>query len=93
MSWYAYHRGGWQIAVDAMSKQDADALRRREFPDAVYDGEFTPPSMKNPSMATAFVTARRQEQISETIRRENEKSEGPEPCAETGTRTTLIENT
>lgn len=75
MPWYAYHRGGWQIAVDAINKHDADTLKRREFPDAAFDGEFTPPSMMYPSIATAFVTPRRQEQISETIRRENEEWE------------------
>ena len=73
MPWYAYHRDNWQIAVDAISKADADKLRRREFPDAEFDGEFIPPTMANPSPATAFVTQKRQEQISERIRRENEK--------------------
>jgi hypothetical protein len=74
--WFAYHRGGWQIAVDAMNKADADILKRREFSDAVYDGEFSPPSMMHPSPATAFVTPRRQEQISATIRRQDNETQG-----------------
>ena len=68
MPWYSYKRGGWEIAVDAMSQRDAAQHIKIHAPGAVFQGEFTPPSMMHPSMATAMVTARRQEEISETIR-------------------------
>lgn len=75
MPWYAYHRGGWQIAVDAMNKADADALKRREFAGAEFDGEFTPVSMANGwSAASAFVTPRREAQIHERFVAEQERA-------------------
>ena len=56
MTWYAYKRGGWQIAVDAINQHDAAQYIKRAAPGAEYQGEFTPPSMAHPSMATAMVT-------------------------------------
>jgi hypothetical protein len=75
MPWYWYKRGGWEIAVDAISRQDANQHIKRHATGAVFQGEFTPPSMQHPSIATAIVTDRRQEQISNTIRREQEEWE------------------
>ena len=71
MPWYFYKSGGWEVAVDAMNKLDADHTVSIQARGAKYVGEFTPPSMQNPSPVTAIVSARRQEQISERIRREN----------------------
>jgi hypothetical protein len=64
MSWYSYKCGGWQIAVDAINQRDAAEHIKIYAPEAVYQGEFNPPSMANPSTATAMTTARRQEIIS-----------------------------
>lgn len=75
MPWYAYERGGWQIAVDAVSRQDSARHIKIHATGAVFQGEFTPPTWRNPSTMTAMVTTRRQEIISETIRRENEEWE------------------
>lgn len=67
MTWYSYKRAGWEIAVDATSKQDAAEHIKRHAPGAVYQGELTPPSMMFPSVATAMTTAKRQEQISNKV--------------------------
>lgn len=69
MPWYSYHRGGWQIAVDAMNQRDAAKFMAREVPDAVYDGPYDPPTTGPYSVATAFVTPRRQEIISAKVRK------------------------
>ena len=71
MPWYMYKRGGWEIAVDAINAQDAGATIKVQAPGAQYQGEFTPPSWDHPSMATAIVSEKRQEQISARIQREN----------------------
>ena len=63
MPWYSYSRGGWQIAVDALNQHDAAQHIRRVAPGAVYQGKLNPPSMKNPSLATAMVTPDRDRQI------------------------------
>jgi hypothetical protein len=68
MTWHWYTRGGWQIAVDAVSKQDAAEHIKRHAPGAEYRGEYPPPSMASPSIATAMTTAKRQEQISNKVR-------------------------
>jgi hypothetical protein len=71
MPWYAYHRGGWQIAVNATSQRDAAQHIKRSAPGATFDGEmFTLPTWDNPSMATAMITAKMQEIISAEFRRE-----------------------
>ena len=65
MPWYAYKRGGWQIAVDAINQRDAAQHIKHAAPGAEYQGEFTPPSMTSgkTSMATAMVTERREAEI------------------------------
>ena len=70
MSWYWYKQGGWEIAVDAVSHQDAAELIRRYAPEAVYQGQYDPPKPPAYSMATAMTTPKRQEQISQKIRNE-----------------------
>ena len=70
MPWYSYQLGGWQIAVDAINAQDAHKHIAIHARDAQYKGVFSPPSMANPSMATAMTTARRQEQISAAAERD-----------------------
>jgi len=54
MSWYAYHRGRMADRSRCHEQQDADALAPPRVSRCGFDGEFTPPSMKNPSMATAL---------------------------------------
>ena len=63
--WYAYNKDGWQIAVDAISKKDADALIKHQAYGAEYEGVFYPPTMASgkTSARTAMVTPRRQEEI------------------------------
>ena len=63
MSWYSYKRGGWQIAVDAINQRDAAQHIKHAAGGAEYQGEFIPPSMNNPSIATAMVTERREAEI------------------------------
>ncbi len=70
MPWYAYKRGGWQIAVDAIDVMDAGRHIRKHAPGAQLQGEFEPPTWDSPSQATAMVTERRQAQISERAARE-----------------------
>ena len=72
MPWYSYKRGGWEIAVDAINQRDAAQHIERNAYGAEYQGEFTPPT-RTYSMATAMTTARRQEQISEAIRRQDKE--------------------
>ena len=67
MPWYWYKRGGWEIAVDAVSQRDAAQHIARHAPGAEYHGQYTPPTMQNPSIATAMVTAKRDEQIRSRI--------------------------
>lgn len=66
MPWFLYQRGGWQIAVDATSKQDADKHIAHNAPGAVFQGQFTPSTSY--SVATAMTTAKRQEEISARVR-------------------------
>ena len=68
MTWYAYKRGGWEIAVDAMNRPDASQHIKLHAPGAVFQGEFTPSHSYN--NMTAMTTACRQEQISANLRRE-----------------------
>jgi hypothetical protein len=64
MPWYSYKLGGWQIAVDAINRQDAAQHIKRAAPGAEYQSEFNPPHMVNTwSMATAMVTERRDAEI------------------------------
>jgi hypothetical protein len=64
MTWYSYKRGGWQIAVDAINQKDAAQHIKQHAPGAEYQGEiWILPTMENPSMATAMVTLRREEEI------------------------------
>lgn len=68
MPWYAYKLGGWEIAVDAVSKFDAAQHIRINAPGAEYVGEFTPGNIINGfSIATAMTTAKRQEEISQRM--------------------------
>ena len=67
MTWYSYKRGGWEIAVDATSKQDAAAHIKIHALGAEYQGEYNPPTAPNYSTATAMTTAKRQEQISQKV--------------------------
>lgn len=69
--WYWYKLGGWEIAVDAVSRRDADNHIRIHARGAKFQGEAYPPISPNWSTATAMVTTKRQELISATIRREN----------------------
>ena len=62
--WYSYQLGGWQIAVDATGQHDAAQHIKRNAPGAEYHGKMNPPSMLNPSTATAMTTPARQEEIS-----------------------------
>jgi transcriptional regulator of nitric oxide reductase len=63
MPWYSYKRGGWDIAVDAINQRDAAQHIKTQAPGAVFRGQITPPTWNSPSMATAMVTARRDNQI------------------------------
>jgi hypothetical protein len=72
MAFYWYKRGGWEIAVDAVSRQDANQHVQRWAYGAVFQGERTPPSMLHPSTATGMTTPRRQEQIHDALMREYE---------------------
>jgi hypothetical protein len=67
MTWYSYKRGGWEIAVDATSKQDAAEHIKLHALGAVCQGELTPPTAPNWSTATAMTTAKRQKQISNKV--------------------------
>jgi hypothetical protein len=73
LSWYSYKRGGWQIAVDAINQHDAAQHIKHAAPGAEYQGEFSPPSMNFPSIATAMVTARRDEEIRAHCEKEMER--------------------
>ena len=65
MPWYWYKQGGWEIAVDAVSKADADQHIKINAPGAKYIGVGEPtPMYSGWSTATAMTTARRQEEIS-----------------------------
>lgn len=72
MPWYIYQRGGCQIAVDAINIQDAAKTVMMQAPGAQLLGEFTPPSWDHPSMATAIVSEKRQAQITQRARMENQ---------------------
>jgi hypothetical protein len=72
MPFYWYKRGGWEIAVDAVSRQDANHHIHRWAYGAVFQGEWKPPTMLHPSTATGMITSRRQEQIHDALVRENE---------------------
>lgn len=74
MSWYRYKRGGWEIAVDAINIQDAAKTIREQAPGAQFVGEFTPPTWDHPSMATAIVSERRQQQITQRAKMENQNA-------------------
>ncbi len=65
MPWYAYKRGGWEIAVDAVSKKDAASYIAIYAPGAVSHGEMIPPTSASYSTLTAMTTPARQEQIIE----------------------------
>ena len=71
MAWFFYEREGWQIAVDAVSKQDAAQLISRQAYGAKFLGTWSPPRAYTPT--TAFTTTKRQEQISAAIQRETEE--------------------
>ena len=74
MPWYAYHRGGWQIAVHAINQRDAAQHIKRSAPGATFDGEmFSLPTWNNPSPATAMITERVQEIIHAQVMREYEE--------------------
>ena len=65
MTWYAYHKDGWEIAVDATSQRDADALMKIFAYGAESEGAFNPPTITSgrTSPRTAFTTPRRQAEI------------------------------
>lgn len=66
-TWYWYQRGGWQIAVDATSKHDADEHIKQQAPGAEYQGNYTPP-VTTWSSATAMTTNKRQAEISVKVK-------------------------
>jgi hypothetical protein len=68
MPWYAYKRGGWEIAVDAVSQHDAAQHIKRAASGAEYQGEFSPPHAY--TTMTAMVTARREQAIHDALERE-----------------------
>lgn len=68
MPWYAYKRGGWEIAVDAVSQHDAAQHIKRNAFGAVFQGEFTPSHSLN--TMTAMVTPKREEIIRAAIEKE-----------------------
>jgi hypothetical protein len=70
VNYYWYKRGGWEIAVDAMSKHDADQYIKIHAPGAKFVGSWVPSSSGVRSTATGAVTAKRQAQIHETLERE-----------------------
>ena len=63
MPWYLFSRAGWQIAVDALHQVDALQHIKLHATGAEFKGQFNPPGMSSPSMATAMTTARRQAEI------------------------------
>lgn len=69
-NWYWYKLGGWEIAVCAINKRDADAHIKRRAYGAEYRGSYPPPTMAHPSTATAMVTPRMDEQVRAYYRRE-----------------------
>lgn len=68
MPWFHYQRGGWEIAVDAVSQRDAAEHIKRQSPEAEYLGEWQPSTTGAYSTATAMTTAKRQDQITNHLR-------------------------
>lgn len=66
MAWFWYKRGGWEIAVDAVSRRDADNLISIHAMGAKFTGEHAPPTGAKAqySTATAMTTEKRQAEIS-----------------------------
>ena len=67
MPWYHYKRNGWEIAVDAVSRVDANECIKRNAFGAEFKGEWTPGTSW--TTETAMTTEKRQEQISSNVRR------------------------
>jgi hypothetical protein len=79
MAWFWFKRGGWEIAVDAVSLKDARHHVNIFAFGAVYRGELTPPTMAFPSIATAMTTSKRQEQIHDALEREYQANKNSQP--------------
>lgn len=67
MSWYWYKRGGWEMAVNAVNRSDADQHIRSSAPGAKYQGERLPSRVY--STATGMVTAKMQQVIHDEYER------------------------
>lgn len=65
--WYWYQQGGFVMAVDAMSLQDAAQTVKEKFGKAEYKGRF--PAGAFPKTACGVTSEARQEQISARLRR------------------------
>jgi hypothetical protein len=65
---YWYKSGGWTLAVDAVSNQDAREYLRLHHPgrEFKYSGHYTCPRQ---TMACCGITTKRQEQIHENFER------------------------
>ena len=78
MPYYWYKLGGWEMCVDAVSRQDANQHIKTHAYGAKFQGEYDPPQMAGHgqlSTATGMITAKRQEIISASIRHEIEEWE------------------
>ena len=78
MPWFQYKLGHWVIAVDAINQRDAARFIRQAAPGASYEGRMFPPpaSSKEWSNATAMITGRRQQQVTEYFDRRGEETHG-----------------
>ena len=70
--YYLYKRGGWNIAVDATSHQDAAQMIKRHATGAQFVGTDAGCEGKGYEMFSAFITPKRQEIISAKFRKEQE---------------------
>lgn len=67
-TWYWYKLGYWEMAVNAVSKKDADEHIKSSAPGAKYNGNFEP-SRYNTGTATGMVTEKMQAVIHEQVER------------------------
>ena len=73
--YYLYKRGGWNIAVDATSHQDAAQTIKLHAMGAQFIGTDARCEGKGYEMFTAFITPKRQEQVRAKFRKEQENKE------------------
>ena len=65
MPWYLYQRGGWQLAILAINRKDADVYAKRDDPRLKFVSEYTPAHTQNFNTVTAAVTPEWKEKYSD----------------------------